>query len=156
MVNRRKRVIYFHGLESAQGGKKVEFLAQKYIVIAPTMDYRNPDMFQEMLELAKDFEPDILVGSSMGGYFAYTIATHTNTPIVLFNPALHSRKFEPENVTQGVYDVTGLVVNGEGDNIINQLETAQMLQNSIDNNQLQYHLGNHGHRTPLAVFKNYL
>jgi len=156
MKTEQKKVIYFHGLESGQGGEKVDFLAKKYLTIAPSMDYYNPELFQEMMELVQDIEPDVLIGSSMGGYFAYTIATHTGTPVILFNPALHSRTFEPQGVTQGEKEVVGVIVNGSEDDLIDPTKTANMLRESITAGQLRYHLGDHGHRTPLTVFEDYL
>lgn len=156
MRTKRKRVIYFHGLESAQGGEKVDFLAKKYITIAPNMQYNDPDLFNEMLDLVRDFEPDILVGSSMGGYFAYMIATHTNTPVILFNPAMHHRSFEPDNVTSGKHDVVGAIINGTNDTVIDPVQTTQMLRESIAKGQLRYYTRDHGHRTPLNVFTDYL
>lgn len=156
MKAKRKRVIYFHGLESKQGGKKVDFLAKKYITIAPVMDYTDPNLFPDMLELVQDFKPDIIVGSSMGGYFAYTIATHTQTPVVLFNPALHHRSFEPQNITHGIHEVVGAVVVGKQDDVIDPVETMQMLRESVAKGQLRYYTEDHGHRTPLNVFTDYL
>ena len=40
-----KRVLYLHGLESKQGGEKVDYLASKCIVHAPEMDYTRKDIF---------------------------------------------------------------------------------------------------------------
>jgi len=34
----KQKVMYFHGLESGQGGPKVDFLAAKYEGVAPEMD----------------------------------------------------------------------------------------------------------------------
>jgi uncharacterized protein len=156
MKTQRKKVIYFHGLESEQGGEKVDFLTQKYFTIAPAMDYHNPNLFQEMLELVQDVEPDLLIGSSMGGYFAYMIASHTGIPVVLLNPALHSRSFEPEGVIQGEKEVVGVMINGSEDDVIDPTKTANILRKSIMKGQLRYYLRDHGHRTPLKIFEDYL
>ena len=34
-----KKVIYFHGLESQQGGKRIDYLTQHLLVHAPCMNY---------------------------------------------------------------------------------------------------------------------
>ena len=39
-----KKVLYLHGLESKQGGPKVDFLANEFIVHAPKMDYNDPEL----------------------------------------------------------------------------------------------------------------
>tara|TARA_R110001606_G_scaffold398329_1_gene577096 strand:- start:620 stop:1081 length:462 start_codon:yes stop_codon:yes gene_type:complete len=152
----KQKIIYFHGLESKQGGSKTDFLAKKHYVLAPEMDYKDPNLFKYALELVNSFKPDLIVGSSMGGYFAYTIATHTKTPVVLLNPALHSRKFQPEGVYEGSNEVVGVMINGSEDDVIDPLITAKMLSKSIAKGQMKYYLGDHGHRTPLKIFEDYL
>jgi hypothetical protein len=152
----KQKVIYFHGLESGQGGPKVDFLAKKYYVLAPEMDYQDPNLFKHMLELVNSVKPDLLIGSSMGGYFAYMIATHTKTPVVLLNPALHSRAFEPEGVYEGPNEVVGVMINGSEDDVIDPTKTANMLRKSIAEGQMKYYLRDHGHRTPLKIFEDYL
>mgnify|MGYP003153739364 FL=1 len=65
-------VIYFHGLETKPGGIKVDFLDQEVDFLeAPAMDYTQKNIFNEWLEYVKTEEPDLIIGSSMGGYFAY-------------------------------------------------------------------------------------
>ena len=88
-------VWYLHGLESPVGGPKVDFLhsvADK--VYAPKMDYNHPEMFSSLLKLAKYNKPDLIIGSSMGGYFADALGSHLDVEVLLFNPALHSRSID--------------------------------------------------------------
>ena len=71
-------------------------------VVAPEMDYKtNPDLFQTTLSLINDFQPELIVGSSMGGYFAYHLGTHFNANLLLLNPALPRRSFNPEILSDG-------------------------------------------------------
>ena len=150
------KVLYLHGLESKQGGDKVDYLAKKYEVIAPEMDYHNPKLFQGMLDLVRGFEPDTIIGSSMGGYFAYKLATITGTPVVLLNPAMHSRAFEPEGVYEGTKEVVGTMIMGHKDDVIDPKKTINLLRKGIRNGQLRTYLKDHEHRTPLKIFKDYL
>ena len=91
-----KKVLYLHGLESKQGGPKVEFLANMFITHAPAMDYKNHKAFGELYrKVTKEGKPDLIIGSSMGGYFADALASHFGIEVLLFNPALHSRSIEP-------------------------------------------------------------
>ena len=62
-----KKVLYLHGLESKQGGPKVDFLANEFIVHAPKMDYTDPELNIKMFFIMHDFKPDLIIGSSMGG-----------------------------------------------------------------------------------------
>jgi len=65
-----KRIVYLHGLESTQGGVKVSFLAEENFVYAPKMDYKDPTTFKKVLDKITKFKPNLIIGSSMGGYFA--------------------------------------------------------------------------------------
>ena len=42
----------------------------------------------------ENFQPDLIIGSSMGGYVADILAEKYGTPAILFNPALHNRSFD--------------------------------------------------------------
>ena len=92
MTNKYQNVLYFHGLESKPGGHKVHYLNYEVdFVKAPEMDYTDPNLFEDWLDYIEREEPDLIIGSSMGGYFAMLLATHTKTKVLAFNPALHSR-----------------------------------------------------------------
>ena len=52
-----KKVLYLHGLESKQGGPKVDFLAKEFCVYAPEMDYKDP-MLQNWVDFVmRQFQP---------------------------------------------------------------------------------------------------
>jgi pimeloyl-ACP methyl ester carboxylesterase len=147
-----KSVIYFHGLESPQGGIKVEFLDQEVDFLeAPAMDYTQKDIFEEWLDYVKTEEPDLLIGSSMGGYFAMALSSHTGIPVLVFNPAIHSRSIEIDGLGSGTEKLKGLVVLGKNDNTISPDLTFQMLKG--DWNDLEIIVEkNMGHRVPLDIF----
>ena len=147
-----KKIVYLHGLESQQGGQKVDYLSDKGYVFAPEMPYKqNPDLFQDTLEEIKELgEPDLIVGSSMGGYFAYALGTWTNIPIVLLNPALHSRQFEPDNVRHGLLQPRIHCLLGANDTVINPYDTHKILQFEP---KCEFMIKKHGHRTPVGMFK---
>ena len=124
MVN---SVIYFHGLESPQGGIKVDFLKQETDFIeAPAMDYTKKGIFKEWLDYVKTEEPDLIVGSSMGGYFAIALSTWTGIPVLVFNPAVHSRKFEIEGLGSGTKKAKGFArdLGLDGDEIIKDMMSS--------------------------------
>ena len=90
------KVYYLHGLESEAGGPKVDFLNEvTEQVFAPAMDYTNHRLFGELYrKILKEGKPDLIIGSSMGGYFADALGSHFDIEVLLFNPALHSRTIE--------------------------------------------------------------
>ncbi len=151
MTNKYKNVLYFHGLESAPGGEKVQFLSYEVdFVDAPAMDYNDPKVFEDWLDYVQREEPDLIIGSSMGGYFAMLLATHVKTKVLAFNPALHSRSIEIEGAKSGKEKLEGLVILGKNDKVIDPSKTLKELENfdglsvSIENEM--------AHRVPLPIF----
>lgn len=147
------KIAYLHGLESNNIGPKNEWLRTISEVFDPKIDYRQKQIYQSLRDDIKQFKPDLLIGSSMGGYFAFEMAKELNIDAILFNPALHSRSFEP--------DITGLetgkhkpfihTVFGKADIIIIPEKSLIILKREGFES---YSIFEHGHKTPFEVFKN--
>lgn len=86
-----KKVVYFHGLESSQGGKKVDFLANLFLVHAPAMDYNEEGVWSSTKDKVKIVEPNLVIGSSMGGLMACHSSFQIKTHLLLFNPAFERK-----------------------------------------------------------------
>ena len=144
-----KKIVYLHGLESEPGGTKVSFLATKGAVYAPAMDYKTLDLDEFIYTLGM---PDLIIGSSMGGYVADIIGSRLGVDVLLFNPALHSREIDPEYEYYGnSYKRT--IVLGTEDNVINP-EVTKSLWSVHGNAAIHDEIEGMGHRTPLDVFVN--
>ena len=144
-----KKIVYLHGLESEQGGTKVSFLATKGTVYAPAMDYETLDLDEFIHTLGM---PDLIIGSSMGGYVADIIGSRLGSDVLLFNPALHSREIDPEYEYYNNGYIRTIVLGTE-DNVINPELTKKLW--SIHGNEAEYdEIEGMGHRTPLDVFVN--
>ena len=76
-----KKVLYLHGLESGQGGSKVDYLANNCYVHAPEMDYTRKDIFPYLAQMVEDFNPDLIIGSSMGAWISLTQFKYFKTQI---------------------------------------------------------------------------
>ena len=149
-----KKVLYLHGLESKQGGPKVDFLTNMFITHAPAMDYRDPFIAVKLAHIMENFQPDIIIGSSMGGYVADILAEIYGTPAILFNPAIHSRSIEPSiqypiEGEQADIQEKKLVVLGKKDELIDPELTKLMLKNNFN---YKIVLEEMGHQTPLNIF----
>ena len=150
-----RRVLYLHGLESNQGGPKVEFLDSIALVHAPAMEYRTINWtLDKLIDLANDFNPDLIIGSSMGGYVADILSEKYGKPAILFNPALHNRSFEPAieypiEGEQANIQEKKLVVLGKEDEVIPPYLTKLMLEN---NRYYKVVLEEMTHQTPLNIF----
>ena len=147
-------VIYFHGLESKPNDIKTQFLNQEVNFLkVPTMDYKKKGIFKEWLDYIKNEKPDLLIGSSMGGYFVMALATHIEIPILVFNPAIHSRTLEIEGLKSGIKKLKGLVVLGKKDTIIDPNSTMLILRQTPNNLNIEINK-DMGHRVTLDVFIN--
>jgi len=149
-----KKVLYLHGLESKQGGPKVDFLANEFCVHAPAMDYENPMIQNELEFIMRQFNPDLIIGSSMGGYAADILAEKYGTPAILFNPALHNRSFDPAieypiEGEQAEIQEKKLVVLGKDDEVIPPYITKLMLESHFNYKII---LEEMGHQVPLPIF----
>ena len=146
-----KKIVYLHGLESEPGGPKVSFLAEKGMVCAPTMDYEILDLHKFILTLGM---PDLIIGSSMGGYVADIIGSRLGVDVLLFNPALHNRTLIREfNEDYGNERYKRTIILGTEDKVINP-EITKKLWSAKGNIAKHYEIKGMGHRTPLDVFIN--
>jgi|TARA_R110001592_G_scaffold163321_4_gene397197 hypothetical protein len=149
------KILYLHGLESEQGGPKVDFLCKEHYTLAPDMDYRDPTLYERTLDLITRFQPDTIIGSSMGGWFAYNLGIEVGVPVLLLNPALHSRTYEP-NIPLRTYTKRSEVFLALGmeDDIIDAKATQEWMHyhNSQGYIPKNTYKGSHGHRTPFKVF----
>ncbi len=92
------KIAYLHGLESNidQKDPKIKFLNKNFNkVYSPSINYRNDNTFNKLYKDIKSLNPDLIVGSSMGGYVSYLIGSKLSIPVLLFNPAMVGRAFDP-------------------------------------------------------------
>ena len=151
-----KKVLYLHGLESKQGGSKVDFLSSICLVSAPVLDYRDSACFQNIHDLVVTNSFDLIIGSSMGGYLGFLMGEIFETPTILFNPALHSRSFEPNNCFEPQLGHTShYIILGGQDGAIDPEITMKILQeikpSSAKTIEIET-IPEMRHRTPLDVF----
>lgn len=83
-------ILFLHGLDSSKDSNKYHALdyPQKYCM---TIDYRNLSfhsveaLYQQMIRC---FKPSLLVGHSLGGYWALRLSAHFGIPAVVANPSI--------------------------------------------------------------------
>ena len=150
------KILYLHGLESSVGGPKVEYLENLgHKVHAPDMCWDVGGNFISIADhIAYEDDFDLIVGSSMGGYFAYELGKMFNIPVLLLNPALHSRSIEPKVISNQNADPLIFLGVGAWDDVINCVKTLDYLDEHapyfLRSNCL---IGDHGHQTPLDFFQ---
>lgn len=147
------KVAFFHGLDSAPVSEKTYALRETFDEIYdPAMDYKNPQMFEIVLKHLQENPVDLLIGSSMGGYFAYCLSTILGTRTLLFNPAVHSKPLEPV-VQLGGKESNHLIVLGNNDTLITPKESEEFFKNVSGVNIIREDIG---HVVPIEVFKKYI
>ncbi len=145
------KIFYLHGLESTNNSSKVDLMRSLgYDVHAEYMDYRNClDLYKKTLNSIKDFKPFMIVGSSMGGYFAYHLGTHYKTNLLLLNPALPNRSFDPPIPPDGIEKSKVWALVGENDDVVDPVANEEILKRA----GAKVQIGDHEHRTPPEVFE---
>ena len=120
--------------------------------MAQPMHYESPDLFSNIKAATIAFRPDAIIGSSMGGWFAWLIGSQLNIPRILLNPALHGRSFEPRVDLRLNHEPQTHVLLGRHDTLIDPQITVKILAQS----KAVITYGEHAHRTPLEVFQSYM
>lgn len=90
--------IYIHGLSSSGESSTVKALREllpSMQVIAPDLPTDPYEVMQLLKDLSNDIQPDIIVGTSMGGMFAQRLHGHKK---ILVNPAFHVSEFMRQNI----------------------------------------------------------
>jgi len=147
-------IAYLHGLNSDPNIEKVSYLESvSDNVYAPFINHMNPTSYKNILKEIKSRNIDLIIGSSMGGWFAYNISTLTGIPTLQFNPGLQGRSVDPA-VTSGNKQANHIFVFGKKDSIIDPVKTRSWIRDNIKGKHTSYTESN-GHRTPIDIFKKY-
>ena len=153
------RILFLHGLESQPNCQKVKWLqGQGYNVQSPEIDYEDNHSYENICKLTRRNNYDVIVGSSMGGWFAWNLGKELGVPVLLLNPALHSRTINPTIgswVGEEKRSSKVFLAIGKDDIIINPVKTLQWLRENDKrdwnpNNCLE---GDYGHRTNEVQFQ---
>jgi hypothetical protein len=150
------KIAYLHGLESNidQKDPKIIFLNNNFDeVYTPSINYKDKGTFSRLFSKIKSFKPDLIVGSSMGGYFAYLIGSKLGIETVLFNPAVVSRSFEPVVDDSKLKGTKHNVHLGKSDNVINGEQVMRYFGHA-GSGSFYYTPYKGGHRVPEDTFIN--
>ena len=150
------KIAYLHGLESSIDifSVKITWLKENFDQIyTPTIKYQNKESFASITAHIKKQSPDYIVGSSMGGYFAYLIGATLGIPTILFNPAVIGRSFDPVVDDSNLKVTTHNVFLGKTDEVIDRA-LVQSYFNCLGQGEFTYTVYNGGHRVSAEVFIN--
>jgi hypothetical protein len=150
-----RKIMYLHGLESSNVCDKVDFLREQNEVLAPSIDYNKSNIEEELMYMVESFQPDLIIGSSMGGFVGMALSNRYNIKCIVFNPAIHSRPMEPNLPSLQKDDINfgfnPIVVLGMEDTIINPAKSEDLLEQMEIECEIERVEGL-GHRIPFYVF----
>lgn len=86
-------IIYLHGLDSDPNATKAQITAEHARLFGidthrPNLNCPPADALEKILTLIKEYPDSVLIGSSLGGYFATLASDLTGTPAILLNPSI--------------------------------------------------------------------
>ena len=148
------KVAFFHGLESVGPGSKGVYLQGVVAdVYAPQVNYKDPADVQRIWNEVIEFQPDVVVGSSMGGWFALHVCMELDVVGALINPAVVNRSLELDlqwklNMTQPLFILAGL-----DDEAIPCAEAMNWLSDHNFTIDISYVRA--GHRIPIKLFEDW-
>lgn len=151
------KIVYIHGLDSKLSPEKREILEKFGTVISPDINYYdNPQSIDTILREVKGEDPDVIIGSSMGGFATYYVSTALQKPALMFNPALAERTVEQE-VPEGKIEKRQLkqFLLGAIDDVVDPGKTLNFISEAY-NQHTDFHihiLPGLTHNIPLDIFE---
>lgn len=145
---------FFHGLESLHISDKSDYLHDNFLgrAYCPKMDYRDKGTYEYILKLIKAYDFDLLIGSSVGGWFAYCISLEAGIDTVLFNPAFNRMEFTNH---LGIKTANHTVILGKNDDIVNQIQSKKYIKD-YGICKFEIYEENIEHRIPIEIFEKYI
>ncbi len=89
----RKKLLYIHGLSSSgmsETAYTLRKLLPEYEVLSPDLPVNPQEAYRMLKDLCKQKNPELIVGTSMGGMFAQLLKGYKK---ILINPAFHVSEF---------------------------------------------------------------
>lgn len=128
------KLLFLHGLDSSRESSKFEALCAKR-KLCINVDYRNlnyqtvADFYDEIIE---HVQPEILVGHSLGAYWALKMSVRYNLPCVIANPSLNPsfrEDYSPISDLDLNHDIPQLAYVELGDEILDMYKAQEFLEN---------------------------
>jgi predicted esterase YcpF (UPF0227 family) len=135
-----KRILYLHGIGSTGGGNTVNSIKEAFpdiIVDSPELPTMPKDAFEYINDLVNRNKYDIVIGTSLGGFYAMMIS---GVKKILVNPAMFASEDIPKAIGFGTHPYLRERISGEktytvDETYIKELATLQnrFFSNWLDN-----------------------
>lgn len=144
-------ILYLHGLNSTNVNARTKWLTQYGKLVNPLMDYKNyPEDYRYLEKLVIMHKPNVIVASSLGGYFGFHLGNYHHIPTILFNPAMLITNIVRPHNRQLVSLTSHFVSVGKKDDIIPPFTSKIVLEEQRAKYDLKHY--DIGHETPFDVF----
>lgn len=129
-------ILFLHGLDSKPYQDRIDLLSKYGTVEMPFIDYRTEkDVFGRISKIVESFNPDIIIGHSMGGILSYYLSNEYNKTNLMFMPAFFSSNAHFMNVPESVLTLTSttkkLAVIGTNDTAVDNKNTKNVLPANV-------------------------
>ena len=107
------KILYLHGIGSTGNGNTVQMFKRAFpeaSIVSPELPTIPVDAFTYIKRLTKEIDFDLVVGTSLGGFYAMMIA---GIPKVLINPALFAAEDIPAAIGWGEHPYLNKRMDGE-------------------------------------------
>ena len=91
-----KTVLYLHGFASSSQSEKAVIIRDffhrelpQHQLLLPDLPYTPKEADDLLQQICQQTPPDVVIGSSLGGFLATRLAEQLNCQAVLINPAVH-------------------------------------------------------------------
>ena len=108
-----KRILYLHGIGSTGGGNTVNSIKEAFpdiIVDSPELPTMPKDAFEYISNIVNKNRYDIVIGTSLGGFYAMMIS---GVKKILVNPAMFASEDIPKAVGFGTHPYLRERISGE-------------------------------------------
>lgn len=86
------RILNIHGYKgNPENSAYIALCELGYKSFSPAIDYdatETDKIFQYLDNIIDEYKPDLIIGTSLGGFFAAVISSQRNMPAILVNPCL--------------------------------------------------------------------
>lgn len=130
------KILFLHGLDSKPYQDRIDLLSKYGTVEMPFIDYRTEtDVFGRISKIVESFNPDIIIGHSMGGILSYYLSNEYNKTNLMFMPAFFSSNAHFMNVPKDVINLQAnnkkLAVIGTHDTAVDNKNTKNVLPANV-------------------------
>lgn len=141
-------ILYIHGFKASfnESSNKVTQLKTIGNVFGYTIDYSKPfiEILKELISFDRHIaNSDLIIGSSLGGFFASHVGSLTETPFVAINPSIEPKETLKKYLSEGTIkeDIIesyrsfnlkgcGLILLDSDDEVIDSKKTSEVLKDS--------------------------